>query len=253
MGFASLGCAARGFVVPTDPGTPLPDLRQIQTQVFDACTGVRTLEGELSLSGRAGEQRLRGRVIAGFERPASMRLEGVAPFGAPAFILVTRGDTATLLLPREGRVVRDARPEELLGALTGVALAPEDLLAILTGCVVPSPRATAGRVHGNGLASLDLDGGATLYLRRPAAAWLPAAARRDGWVIEYPAMGGMFPAAVRLRSEGGAVDVDLTATLSQVQTNLDLLAATFSVEIPATAAPLTLDELRDAGPLRGPQ
>jgi hypothetical protein len=108
-------------------------------------------------------------------------------------------------------------------------------------------------VHGNGLASLDLDGGATLYLRRPAAAWLPAAARRDGWLIEYPAMGGLFPAAVRLRSEGGTVDVDLTATLSQIQTNHDLLAETFSVEIPATAAPLTLDELRDAGPLRGPQ
>ena len=61
----------------------------------------------------------------------------------------------------------------------------------------------------------------------------------------------MFPAAVRLRSESGAVDVDLTATLSQVQTNLDLPAETFSVEIPAAAAPLTLDELRDAGPLRG--
>jgi hypothetical protein len=192
-------------------------------------------------------------VIAGFERPASMRLEGVAPFGAAAFILVTSGDTATLLLPRAGRVVRGARPEELLGALTGVALAPADLLAILTGCVVPSPRAVAGRVHGNGLASLDLDGGATLYLRRPAAAWLPAAARRDGWLIEYPSMAGIFPAAVRLRSEGGSVDVDLTATLSQVQTNLDLAAETFAVEIPADAAPLTLDELRAAGPLRGAQ
>ena len=30
-----------------------------------------------------------------------MRLEGVAPFGPPAFILVARGGEATLLLPRD--------------------------------------------------------------------------------------------------------------------------------------------------------
>jgi hypothetical protein len=30
-----------------------------------------------------------------------MRLEGVAPFGPPAFILVARGQNATLLLPRD--------------------------------------------------------------------------------------------------------------------------------------------------------
>ena len=83
------------------------------------------------------QTRLRGRVIAGFERPASMRLEGVAPFGPPAFILVARGGDATLLLPRDERVVRGASPEDVLGALTGVALAPADLLAVLTGCVVP--------------------------------------------------------------------------------------------------------------------
>jgi len=43
------------------------------------------------MSGRAGRQKVRGRVVAGFARPASMRLEGVAPFGPPAFILVARG------------------------------------------------------------------------------------------------------------------------------------------------------------------
>lgn len=245
------GCAARRFVVPTDPGSPLLDLASLQAQVFRACVGVRTLEGVLALSGRAGQQTLRGRVRAGFERPASMRLEGVAPFGAPVFVLVASGDTATLLLPREQRVVRGARPEEILGALTGVALAPADLLAILTGCVVPSPRIVAGRVHGNGVGSLDLEGGATLFVRRPGAVWLPVAARRDGWIIEYPSMGGTFPAAIRLRSDGGGVAVDMTASLSQIETNVGLSAEAFELEIPAGVTPLTLDELREAGPLRG--
>jgi hypothetical protein len=247
------GCAARRFAVPTDPGTPLTDLAAVQAQVFQACSGVRTLQVELSLSGRAGRQRLRGRVHAGFERPASMRLEGLAPIGAPMFILFTRGESATLLLPRDRRVVRGARPEQILDALTGVALAPADLLAILTGCVEPSPRLNGGRVHGNGIGALDLAGGATLYVRRQGTAWLPTAARRDGWVIEYQVMGGMFPGVVRLRSESGSVAVDVTVTLAQVETNLDLPPRAFAEEIPADTAPMTLDELRDAGPLRGAQ
>src|SRR6476646_11200910 len=108
-------------------------------QLSAACAGVRTLTAEIALSGRAGRQKLRGRVIAGFARPASMRLEGVAPFGPPGFILVSRGGDATLLLPREERVVTGASPEDVLGALTGVALAPADLHAVLTGCVLPDP------------------------------------------------------------------------------------------------------------------
>ena len=243
------GCAARTFSPPADAGTPLPDLSSIQSQVFRACTGVRTLQAELRLSGRAGEQRLVGRVHAGFDRPASMRLEGVPPFGGPIFILGTRGPSATLLLPRAERVVRGA-PDEILGALTGVSLAPADLLAILTGCVTPSPQASAGRVHGNGIASLDLGGGATLYLRRPAGVWLPVAARRDGWTIEYPNIQGTFPGAVRLRSSGTGPAVDMTATLSQIETNTDLAADVFDIPVPAGTTPMTLDELRETGPLR---
>lgn len=244
-------CAARVFTPPTDSGTPLPDLAPVQAQVFTACAGVRTLQAELSLSGRAGDERLRGTVHAGFVRPGSMRLEGVAPFGSPIFILVARGETATLLLPRAERVLRGERPDAILGALTGVALAPADLLAILTGCVTPQPRATAGRVHGNGLASLDLDGGATIFLRRPGAVWLPVAARRDGWTIEYPSVQGTFPGAVRLRSSGGGPAVDMTARLAQIETNMDIEPSAFDVPVPPGTPPITLDELRDAGPLRG--
>src|SRR5687767_2895491 len=130
LGFALLlcmlvaACAGRRTQLPTDPGVPLTDFVQIHTQVSSACVGVRTLTAELGLSGHAGEQSLRGRIHAGFQRPASMRLEGVAPFGAPAFILAARGDTAMLVLLRESppRVVRGARAEAILGALTGVTL-----------------------------------------------------------------------------------------------------------------------------------
>jgi hypothetical protein len=220
-------------------------------QISTACAGVRTLTAEIGMSGRAGRQKLRGRVVAGFARPASMRLEGVAPFGPPAFILVARGMNATLLLPRDApRVLRGAQPQDILGALTGVALAPADLQAILTGCVVPAPQATEARRHANGWASIDLSGGATLYLQ-PAGQnmWSLRAAKRDGWQIEYPVWSGNFPQTVRLQSTQPNVNVDLTASLSQIETNKDLEDAAFNVNVPPDADPITLDELRSAGPL----
>jgi hypothetical protein len=252
LGFVVLtsGCAAQRFQFPTDPGTPLPDFANVYMQVAAACGGARTLTAELSLSGHAGGQNLRGRVIAGFARPASMRLEGVAPFGPPAFILVARDAGGTLLLPRDNRVLQGVRAEEILCALTGVALSPVDLQAILTGCVIPAGQAAGGRLHRSGLASLDLMGGATLYLEREGARWRVRAATRPGWDVEYPEWQGDFPGTVRLRSRDQRADVDLTAGISQVEANIDLAPDAFNVSVPDRAVPLTLDELRANGPIR---
>src|SRR5688572_4301295 len=107
-------CAPRLVSLPSDPGAPLPDFAETYRTITAACAGVRTLTAELGLSGRAGGQGVRGRAIVGFERPQSMRLEGVAPFGPPAFIMVSRDMRGTLLLPRDNRVVRDEAPEQIL-------------------------------------------------------------------------------------------------------------------------------------------
>ena len=248
---ALAACGPRRITLPSDPGTPLPDFAQIHAQLSTACAGVRTLTAELGLSGRAGDERLRGRVIAGFARPSSMRLEAPAPFGAPVFILVARDGSATLLRPRDSLILRNATPAAILGALTGVSLAPADLQALLTGCVVPAPKPSAGRLHANGLASIDLAGNATIYLRRVGNSWQLRAARRDGWQIEYPEFQGAFPQSVRLQSTSPAVSVDLTATISQLETNVDLQADAFTVDLRGDERPMSIDELRDSGPLRG--
>lgn len=244
------GCAARGLELPVDPGTPFPEFADVYQRVTMACAGVKTMTAELALSGRAGGRGLRGRAIVGFERPASMRLEGVAPFGPPAFVLAARAGAATLVLPRDNRVLRRAAPEDILGALTGVALSPADLQAILTGCVAAMPGATGGRVHRNGWASIDLTDGSTLFVEREGEAWAPRAGRRPRWQVEYPSWRAGFPATVRLRSTDSAIDVDLTAAVSQLETNVPLDASAFAVTIPASALDLSLDELREAGPLR---
>jgi hypothetical protein len=247
---AAAACAPARLTLPTDAGSPLSDLSGVHARVSQACRNARTFTAELALSGHAGSTRLRGRVIAGFERPASMRLEGVAPIGPPAFILVARAGDATLLLPRDDRVLTGASPQDVLGALTGVALAPADLHALLTGCVTPEPAARGGRVHANGMASIDLDGEATLFLVRVNGAWQPRAATRGGWDVQYANWQGDFPRTVTLRSTAGGLDVELTAVVSQLEANVSLDAAAFAVTVPPSTKPLTLAELRDAGPLR---
>jgi outer membrane lipoprotein-sorting protein len=250
------GCAQRAISLPTGTGEPLPDFAAIHAEVSKSCAAVRTLTAELALSGRAAGQKVRGRALAGFQAPDAMRLEGLAPFGAPAFILVTSGREATLLLPRDHRVLRDAGAEEILGALTGVSLGPADLQAILTGCAVPAPKAVNGAQYGADWRSIELQDAATIYLRRVRGTWQLRAAVRGPWHIEYAEWQGAFPRSVRLvhtpsSSTSARQGVDIRAEISQLETNVALGTGTFTVDVPGDAIAITLDELHDAGPLRG--
>jgi hypothetical protein len=248
------GCGGRRISIPTDPGAPLPDFTRIHAEVSAACRGVRTLTAQLSLSGRAAGESLRGTVNAGFERPGSMRLElRGGPFNSLGFVLAANGSGATLFLPRDKRVVRDVPAEEILGALTGVTLAPDDLQATLTGCVIPSAAPSGGRLHANGWASIDLEGGATLYLQRSRDAWRVRAATRGNLRVEYAEWpeSSQFPTKVAIRA-AKPVEVDLRASVSQVATNAALPPRTFTIEIPAGTQAISLDELRASGPLREP-
>ncbi len=76
------------------------------------------------MSGRAGGERVRGRILTGLEAGGAVRLEAVAPFGAPFFVLAGRNERATLVLPREHRVLKDTGVAEVLERLTGLSLAP---------------------------------------------------------------------------------------------------------------------------------
>jgi hypothetical protein len=43
--------------------------------------------------------------------------------------------------------------------------------------------------------------------------------------------------------------VDVTATLTQIETNAGIRPEAFSIDVPPGARPLSIVELRDAGPL----
>jgi hypothetical protein len=240
-------CAARSR--PSGPSTPLDNPADLLTQAIADCRGVRTITAELGLSGRAGQQRLRGRVLTGIESPASLRLEGVAPFGPPAFILVARDGRATLLLPRENRVLRDAPPEAIIEALTGVTVTPARLISLLAGCHVPLDPPTTGRLYSNGWAELLFaDPADSALLRRVGPTWRLVESS-DGLRVTYDDFtADGRPRQITVRPEK-PVTTELRLAVSQVEMNTPLEPAAFDVKIPPDAVPLTLDELRRAGPL----
>jgi hypothetical protein len=211
---------------------------------------VRSLTVEIALAGRAGGTKVRGRIQAGFAEPASVRLEGLAPFGPPVFVLAATQKEATLLLPRGDRVVRTSRAEDLLEALAGVAFSAAELRAVLSGCVSPDPRAAGGTAYGTRWLGVDLGEGVTAFLRIDSAPRV-AAARVKEFEVEYADFQNGIAQRIRLRSTRSEADgpTDLTLTLHELELNVSIEPAAFVVNVPADALPMTVDELRAAGPL----
>ncbi len=245
-------CAPKRFELPSGDGEPFPDYAAAFTAASAGCRDLRTLTAELSVSGKIGHRKMRGRVIAGFERPSRMRLEAVAPAGPPVFVLVADAGSATLVMPRADQVLKGAAPDSVLEALVGVSLGPDDLVAALSGCVAPNPVAAGGHRFPGGWVRVDLAGDSAAYLKLEGSAWQIVAGVRPLFEVEYEraTAGPAVPRTVRLRAvSNGGPGADLVLGLGQVEVDAPVAAKAFTVTIPRSAVPITLADLKQEGPL----
>lgn len=245
---ALTACAAR---VPARPaGSPGPDPAAIDafTTATAACRGFRSMTGELSLSGRASGERIRGRVLAGLESGGSVRLEGVAPFGPPVFILAGTAERATLLLPREQRVLADTAVSAVLERLTGLALSADDLRLMISGCLADNATPTEGTQWPGGWQAVTLAPDRTAYLRVQQGRPVVVAADYGPWHVDYSEHLSGYPRVVRVRRAGDAT-TDVTARVGELEVNTPINPLAFTLEVPSDAEPMTLDQLRSVAPL----
>ena len=247
-------CSAPLLKLPTGRGTPALDAADALLQATAVCRSIRTLTAEIVTSGSVGGRRVRGRLLVGVASPASVRLEAAAPFGAPAFIFVATGDDATLLLPRAERVLQRGRPELVLDAVAGVPLSAGEFYATLTGCP-PAGSQSRGRKLGPDWRVVHVSAGQLnyeLYVHRSGGAlpWQLVASVREGAAdgvvrVEYRDFQNGLARSVHVKGlEREAFD--LTLALLQLETNVPLDDAAFQLEIPSSATPITLEELRRA-------
>ncbi len=248
-----ISCGPGRITLPSGSGTSFPDATGAYGEAVASCKSVQTLSASLSLSGRAGSTKLSARIDAGFSAPSRLRLEGyprIAFGGRAFFVLVANGADATLVLTRDNRVLRGAPASAIIEALTGVALSPDEMRALIAGCGFGAGEPTDGRMFDRGWASVQI-GSMTVFLRRMENQWRVGGARRGSLQVEYSDFAGARPSTVRLHtaSSAGVVPADLSIRISQLEMNAALENKVFTVDVPKDAAPLTLEELRRAGPL----
>jgi hypothetical protein len=248
---ASAACSVPLMKLPEPGDAPATDGAMVLEQATASCRTINSFSAEIGVSGKVGGRRLRTRILAGLASPDSAFLDAPAPFGASIFMFAARDNDATLLLPRDRRVLEHGRPGEVLEAITGLPLGPADLRLALTGCALADG---AGEVRQIGDDWRVFSGPRELYAHRakPNAPWQIVAAvyRQPGtpeWRAEYKTFEGGLPKMIRLTSIDSR-RFDLQLTLSQVERNPALGDDTFQLRIPSGFDPITLQELRDAGP-----
>jgi len=235
---------------PTGAAVPDAAAADAFVQATRPCSGLKTMTGALHLSGRAGSEKIRGTLHTGLEAPAAVRFEAVAPFGQPFFILAGRDDRASLLLPRENRILTDASVPALLERLTGLSLSAADLRLILTGCLAVEAEPTDGRSWPNGWRAVTLGAGVTAYLKMVNGTSAVVAADRGPWRIDYAAHQNGWPRTVRIRGGEAGTPIDITASIEDLEVNTAIDAKAFTITAPPDAAPMTIDELRSVQPLK---
>jgi hypothetical protein len=243
---AAAACGRPVFVLPAGPPAPAPDGAATWTAATAACRAAKTYSAELHVAGQIGDgPRLKATVLAGLTATDDIRLEMPAPFGRSIFLLGGARGSATLVT-RDDRVLT-APSDQIVEALVGLPFGPRALLALLTACVGEEPATGAAR-YGDVLAIRTAD--ARVFLRQTGALWRVVAADLADLRVEYAPAASGWPAGLRISSQPGrAPALALTIDVRQMEVNSPMTAATFSVTVPAGASPLTLADLRAAGPL----
>ena len=267
-------CAGRAaFVAPRGPGIPAPDASAIWSTLAASCRSTTSYRSEFALTGQIGGRRIRGlasaRLFTALDASGNIGLEASVS-GQLLFRLGGAADKAVLLLRDQNRVAT-ARPEEILEALIGVPVSPARLLAIVSGCVTTAEPVERAARHDGLLEILTADG--TVYLASAGSAWQTRAGRfgptrlRTGpstplgtgsaappeaadVLVDYGTFVSGLPRDIRIAStSAGKAAVSLNLRVQAVQTNGDLDPALFRVTIPEGATPISLEELRQVGPL----
>lgn len=242
---SGVSCATRLPPRPGGTAAPDPTAAEAFATATGACNGFRSIEGELALSGRAFDQRVRGRVLTGLEAGGHVRLEAPAPFGAPFFILAGSAEQATLVLPRERRVLNRTSVAAVLERLTGLSLGADDLRLIVSGCLVDRAAPAEGRQWPGGWQAVTIGPDRVAYLRSVQGRPTLVAADYGPWHVDYSQHANGFPRVVRVRRD----NVDITARVEQLEVNTSINPRAWEVDVPSGADPMTLDDLRSIAPL----
>lgn len=241
LALLAAGCGHTIFVPPTGPGV-VTDASEAWTAATASCKTAQHYSAELKISGRAASQRIWRLTIDTAVTPTQIYM-GARVSGQPIFVLAGSAKEATLWLRPEQRVVK-APAGDIIEAILGLAIPPDRLLSLLTGCATRSLDITTATSH-NGIVAVQT-ADARVFIERQGTAWRTRGAEAEGFRVEFLWKTGALPEKVWIESTPGR---EPSASL-----DISVVDPTISDPIPATvfdspsgaasAEPMTLDELR---------
>jgi hypothetical protein len=231
-------CGARFYEPPSGPASPATDGPQVLADATQRCRDVRSFQAAMRLS-VSGRRLPNLNVRTGIATDGRLILE-VGATAAPDILMAGSADEATLLLRDGNRVVR-APAAAIVEALVGVSLSPQQLLALLTGCVARDLTATDAVAY-NGIRRITTPD-ATVYVEQREGAWRIVAGNVGDIRIDYRPVAAPFPARVAVRAD--TRDVRFTLEIQEALADRPIADTSFQLTVPPGAVPMTVDELRD--------
>jgi hypothetical protein len=161
------------------------------------------------------------------------------------FTIKGNADRATLVLPRENRVV-SGPAADILNALVGLDVHPRRLLALLAGCLAVERQAQRVERIGDHVRVTTAD--SVVFLAREkgeSQIWRPIAAEFGDLLADYRELGPSGPRTIGLRTrEGRTPAVDISLAVNDALINPDLSPAAFTIVVPPGAVPAAISDLR---------
>jgi hypothetical protein len=238
-------------VRPSGPGAAVPDGAGRWAAVVDACRNVRTYRARLGLSGTVANRHIPGFASAvlglAVTSAGEIGLEARVS-GQLVFTMAGTAEHARLFLVDDQRVV-DAPADAMVDALIGVPIGPARLLAVLAGCVSTSDTMNEAARYGNVLRVVS--GDTTVFLEDRNGGWTVRAGDAPGLQVDYQAIDNGQPRRLAIRSAPGAEPrVSIVLHVDDAEINRPLPASVFTVRVPDTATPMSIEELRASGAAR---
>jgi hypothetical protein len=246
LALAASACGHAMFVPPAGPGVPAANAADAWASATSACRQSQNYKAILHVSGRAGDERLWPLAVETALTSDGAIYMSATTSGQSIFVLSGTAKESTLWLRREDRAVV-APPGAIIESMLGVALPPDRLLSVLTGCITRTFDVTSSAQHNSILAIHTSD--ARVYLEQLATGWRARAGDVDGFSVELGRKGSPLPENVWIRTAAGrSPQASLDVKVSEAETNSTIPASFFAPPPGAARAqPMKLEELRFSG------
>jgi hypothetical protein len=235
------GCGAGRFTPPTVAPVPFDRPEAAWAEATRVCAGMNTYRGELKVSGPI----LGPSVTLALALEADGKVALDARVGATSTLTLRGTDaSATLVLPDRGRYVTGP-PRDILDALIGTPVGATRLFAVLTGCL--SVDRTVKAAESLNEVGRFTTADATAFLTRRQNQWRVRAGSFDGVWIDYQEYGADAPRRLTIRTVREGRETTLALSVEAYDT-VRVPPSQFVPNVPSSASPLTIEELRRDGP-----